>query len=138
MPQSVITTETLKESGEVEEAENKLISDQKFTPLAPIDGQVAAWGEKTVYGLNALVEEEGVVYRSQAAANKENKPSEDATYEHWAPVSVAEYSLQSPTGGAYATTVRTQPGYNEPPARSDALATPSQTVNPGSQIGLGV
>ena len=138
MPQSVITTETLKESGEVEEAENKLISDQKFTPLAPIDGQVPAWAEADTYAKNALVEEEGVVYRSQAAGNKKNKPSEDTEFEHWAPVSVAEYSLQSPTAGAYATAERTQAGYNEPPASSAAAASPGETVNPGSQIGLGV
>ncbi len=133
-----VTTLTLKEAGEKEEAENALISDQKFQPLAPIDGPVAAWVEGDTYAANALTEEKGVVYRSQAAGNKGNKPSEDKTYEHWAPVSVAEYPLQSPTAGAYATAERTQAGYNEPPARSDALAAPGETVNPGSQIGLGV
>jgi hypothetical protein len=138
MPQSVITTETLKESGEAEEALNEAITDLAFAPTPPIAGQVAAWGEKTVYAKGAYAEEEGVVYRSQEAANKENKPSEDADFAHWAPVSIAEYPLQSPTAGAYATAERTQAAYNEPPARSDALAAPGETVNPGSQIGLGV
>lgn len=132
---SVVTTETLEASGIAEEAANELITDAAFAPTPPIVGQVPAWEEGAVYAKGAYVEEKAVVYRSQEAANKEHKPSEDVDFAHWAPVSVALYPAQG--SATLAAVTRTQAGYNEPPARSDAAAAPLETINPGSQIGLG-
>lgn len=91
-----VQTQTIAEAGLDQEAANEALIDQGFVPMAPLTAAPAAWVEKTVYPAGALVSEGGQVYRSQVAGNKEHKPSEDADFANWAPVSVSVIPLVNP------------------------------------------
>src|SRR5438445_263585 len=68
--------------------------DDGFAPGPPLTAQPPAYEAGATYAKNALASEGGQAYRSQAAGNKGNTPSEDADFVHWAPVSVEVVPLQ--------------------------------------------
>lgn len=82
MTQSVITTETLAESGTAEEAKNKEIVDQAFVPSPPVYGQipewaayVAAYSAATKYEIGEFVYEGGIVYEAIKAETEGEAPA---------------------------------------------------------------
>ena len=113
------------------------MTDLGFVPSAPLNARPAAYEAGATYAANALVTDNGQVYRSQAAGNKGNTPHEDADFVHWAPVSVSIVPLQNPNWNHAATAGTEQAHSNLPPARSDAAAAPLETIGTGVLIGLG-
>lgn len=133
MTQSVVITETIKESGEAEELLNELITDAAFLPGPPLNAMPPAWEEGATYAKNALVSEGGQAYRSQEAANKEHKPSEDADFVHWAPVSIDIVPLQNPHFTDTPAPLKQQAHNNKPPASSAATASAAETIGLGAE-----
>lgn len=92
MAHQVITLDPAAEATKEEEAA-EAITDQAFQPTGPLASMPAAWAAGTTYAAGALVSEAGIVYRSQVAGNKGNKPDADADFANWTPV---PFSLAAP------------------------------------------
>lgn len=133
MSQEVVTTLTLVESGEKEDAANEAITDLAFQPAAPLSASPPAYEAGATYAKNALVTEGTQIYRSQKAANKGNKPSEDTDFANWAPIGTSLVVLQNPAFGFPTATMTQQAHNNKPPARSDAKAAPLETIGTGAE-----
>lgn len=130
----VDVTITLAEHAAIEDEVDEALVDEGFVPAAPITAAPAAYAGGTTYAKGAYTTEGTQVYRSQQAANKGHKPSEDADFAWWAPVSLGVVSpLQNPTL-LTAPATRTQQAHNNtPPARSDAAAAPLETIGVGPE-----
>ena len=150
MTQTIVVTETLTESAATEEALNELIEDAQFVPEPPLPiatgEEVKLYDEGGTYEVGDLVHEaeKGQVWRCIKAATKGVKPSTDTDYKNWVPNSVQTYELQNTNyfGGRppqeLNAHVAEQHTYAEaPPARSDAEAEASETINPGALVAGG-
>lgn len=136
MSEQVINV-SLAESSTAEEAANEALVDEGFVPGPPVTVQPPLWEVGATYAKGALVSEpNGQIYRGQDAANKGNKPSEDADFVHWAPVGIELVPLTNP-GFAHAASFVSQRAYaSSPPARSDRAASAAETVSPGPEQAL--
>lgn len=132
MSQEVVTV-TLAEAAATEDAANEALVDEGFVPGPPLTALPPAYEAGATYAKNVLVTEGTQVYRSQAAANKGHKPSEDADFAWWAPVSIDVVALQKADYNRTPTTMTQQAHNNKPPARSDALAAPAETIGEGAE-----
>jgi hypothetical protein len=131
---TVIATIPLAEEAEKEEALNEALADLAFQPGPPLVGPIAAYSAGSTYAKGAYVEDEGIIYRSQASGNKGNTPHEDTDFVHWAPVGEATYVLQN-SGFTKTFALISQHTYaGSPPARSDAAAPAAETISPGPEV----
>lgn len=128
-----VETITQAERAAAEEEANEAIVDEAFLPSGPLTAQPAAYVNGTTYAKNALVTEGGQVYRSQQANNKEHKPSEDADYAWWAPISIDIVPLQNPALLTPPVVRKQQAHNNKPPASSAATATAAETIGVGAE-----
>ena len=130
---SEVVTVTLAEATATEDALNEALVDEGFAPGPPLTAQPPAYEAGATYAKNALASEGGQAYRSQAAGNKGNTPSEDADFVHWAPVSVEVVPLQKADYNTAPTPMKQQAHNNKPPASSAATATPLETIGVGAE-----